>query len=196
MKRFVAALLVLTMIFALSTAAMASCKFAEGDWVVLKKDATAYTAAKSSKETKSVAEKGSMTQVVKVCGDYVKVKLSDFNDKTTYFKKSDLEHYTGKETPYVLIFWVKGGKGMSSCTDWIIDYYPEMTKVKVTGHTNLRKNPGMKCKSQGVVEKGDVLKYKGKLGYDDRGVGWYKICKSGKILWISHHFATMPYCKK
>ena len=48
---------------------------------------------------------------------------------------------------------------MSTCTN---ERFPieqiKGQKVKVTGHTNLRKNPGMKFKSQGVVEKGDRLK--------------------------------------
>ena len=63
--------------------------------------------------------------------------------------------------------------------------------VKVTGHTNLRKNPGMKFKSQGVVEKGDMLKLTGRYGYDDRGVAWLEICKGGKKLWVSTMFVEL-----
>ena len=196
MKKFAAALLVLTMVLALASTAMAATKFAKDDWVVLKKNSTAYTAAKSSKATKNVAEKGSVAKVVKERGKFVKVIVNKKAGTTVYFKKSNLVPYTDKKDPYILVFWAKGGRGMSSDIDWIDDYMPEMTKVKITGRTNLRKTPGLESKSQGVVKKGDVLKFKGKMGYDDRGVGWFKVSKNGKILWVSSHFCTMPYCKK
>ena len=198
MKRFIAAFLVLTMIFALSATAMAATQYAEGDWVVLRRDATAYSAAKSSKATGSVAERGSVAKVVKQNGEFVKVKvaLSKDSNKTTYFKKSDLKRYTGKSEPMILIYWVKDGTGMSRSLDWIDDYYPKMTKVRVTRTTDLRKTNGLEYKSRGVVEKGEVLEYLGKMGYDDRGVGWYKVRKGGKTLWISVHCATTPYGKK
>ncbi len=198
MKKFIVALLVLTMVLALAGSAMAATRFVKGELVILKKNSTAYSEPKSSKATKSVAEKGSVAEVVRECGNYVKVRVAQWGEETTYFKKCNLAHYKNENDGFsILVFWVKGGKGMSSCGDYYSDdYFPEMTKVKVIAHTNLRKNPGMKCKSQGVVEKGDVLKYKGRLAYDDRGVGWYKICYKGKILWISHHFCTMPYCRK
>ena len=198
MKKFVAALLVFAMILTLSATAMAATQYAEGDWVMLKRDATAYSAAKSGKATNSVAEKGSVAQVVKQSGDFVKVKvaMSKASTKTTYFRKSDLKRYTGKDEPFILIFWVKDGTGMSKSLDWIEDYYPQMTKVKVTRQTDLRKTNGLEHRSRGVVEKGEVLEYLGKMGYDDRGVGWYKVRKDGKVLWISVHCATTPYGKK
>ena len=196
MKKFVAAMLVLMMVLALASTAMAADRFVKGDWVELKRDATAYKAARSSKATNNVAEKGSVAKVVRECGDYVKVIVNKLAGTTVYFRKCDLEPYTDDSDPYIQVFWVKGGRGMSSDLEWIIDYMQWMTKVKVTGHTNLRKAPGMEFKSQGVVKKGDVLKYKGKMGYDDRGVGWYKICQKGRLLWVSSHFCTDPYCKK
>ncbi len=177
---------------------MAATEYVKGDWVVLKRDARAYSAAKSSKATPSVAEKGGMVQVVKQSGNFVKVKvtLQKGTIITTYFKKSDLKRYTGEADPMVLVYWVKCGTHMSKSLDWVDDYMPEMTKVKVTGHTNLRKTNGLEYGSQGVVKKGDVLKYLGKIGYDNRGVGWYKVRKNGKTLWISVHFASTPYSKK
>lgn len=199
MKRIVAALLVLTMIFGLSATAMAASKsFVKGDWVVLRRNATAYNAPKSSKATASVAEKGSVAKVVNQYGDFVKVKVTAQKTSkiTTYFRKSDLKRYNGESDPSILVYWIRGGRGMSTSLDWIIDYYPEMTKVKVTGHTNLRKTNGFELRSLGAVEKGDVLKYLGKMGYDDRGVGWLKVRKNGKTMWLSVHFASMPYSKK
>lgn len=196
MKKFVSMLLVLTMVLALASTAMAAVKFLPGDMVILKDDATAYTAAKSSKSTKNVAAAGSVALVVKECGDYVKVCVNLVAGTTVYFKKCDCSLYYG-DSP-VLVVWAKGGKGMSTCIkSSITPYKPYMTKVKVTGHTNLRKNPGMKFKSQGVVEKGDVLKYKGYIGIDDRMlVPWFKVRYKGKNLWISHAYCTEPYCAK
>ena len=54
MKKFIAALLVLTMVFTLATTAMAACKFEPGDLAVLKEDANAYSKAKSGEKTKNV----------------------------------------------------------------------------------------------------------------------------------------------
>ena len=194
MKKILSMLLVLTMVLAFASTAMAATNYTAGDMIVLKRDANAYDAAKSSKKTKSVAAEGSTALVVKQCGDYVQVVVN-WGGTTTYFRKCDVTLYYG--TKGISVIWNKGGKGMSTCIkDSIIDFMPQMTKVKVTGHTNLRKNPGMKFKSQGVVKKGDVLKYKGQIGWDNRGFAWYKIRKDGKTLWISENFSTLPYCAK
>jgi hypothetical protein len=195
MKKVLSVLLVLTMVLAFASTAMAATNYTAGDMIVLKRDANAYDAAKSSKKTKSVAAEGSTALVVKQCGDYVQVVVN-WGGTTTYFRKCDVTLYYG--TKGISVIWNKGGKGMSTCIkDSIIDFMPQMTKVKVTGHTNLRKNPGMKFKSQGVVEKGDVLKYKGYIGIDDRLlVPWFKVRYKGKNLWISGAYCTEPYCAK
>ena len=195
MKKILSVLLVLTMVLAFASTAMAATNYTAGDMIVLKRDANAYDAAKSSKKTKSVAAEGSTAAVVKQCGDYVQVVVN-WGGTTTYFRKCDVTLYYG--TKGISVIWNKGGKGMSTCIkDSIIDFMPQMTKVKVTGHTNLRKNPGMKFKSQGVVEKGDVLKYKGYIGIDDRMlVPWFKVRYKGKNLWISRAYCTEPYCAK
>lgn len=189
MKKFIAALLVLTMVFTLATTAMAACKFEPGDLAELKKDANSYSEAKSGKKTKNVAKEGSVVEVVKECGDYVKVIVNHDAGTTVYFKKDVLKHYNGVWTEAYVI-WAKGGKGMSTCQKDTIIFNSAIKGfyVKVTGHTNLRKNPGLKCKSQGVVEKGDLLKLTGRVGFDDRHVLWVEVCKSGKKLWLSMHF--------
>ena len=65
MKKFVAILLVLTMVLAVTGSALASCKFAKGDLAELKRDASSYSEAKSSKKTKNVAKEGSVVEVVR-----------------------------------------------------------------------------------------------------------------------------------
>ena len=186
MKKFVAMLLVLSMVVALTCTALAESKLV-GNYVQLTADSNAYTAAKSSKKTASVAEKGSVGYCVKVCGKYAKVLVNRWDDTYVWFKKCDLKV---TDIDYISVHWAKGGKGMSTCLKDTITTIPGLKGVmlKVTGHTNLRKNPGLKCKSQGVVEKCDKLKATGRVGFDTRGALWFEICKSGKKLWVSNHF--------
>ena len=185
MKKFVAALLVLTMV--LATTAFAACDIKAGMYVEFKKDSAAYTAAKSSKKTASEVQKGSTAWCDKVCGDYARLIVNVAAGTTRWFKTDDLKT-TSKN--YTRVVWAKGGKGMSTCDKDSLLYSSAIKGfyIKASGHTNLRKNPGMKCKSQGVVKKGDLLKLTGWSGFDDRGVMWSEVCKDGKKLWISMYF--------
>ena len=191
MKKFVAMLLVLTMVLALAVAAMADCKIKAGMWLEFKKDSNAYTEAKSGKKTESVVQKASFAKCDKVCGKYARLIVNDADGTKRWFKACDL-----KEAPvkFTWVVWAKGGKGMSTCVKSSIEDSPWMAfkgwKVKVTGHTNLRKNPGLKFKSQGVVEKCDMLKITGRWGMDNRkqGYNWLEVCQKGKKLWISVNF--------
>ena len=193
MKKIVAALLVLTMVMALAgTAAMAASRL-EGKFVVLTEDSNAYTAAKSSKKTASVAKEGSRGLCVDTCGSYAKVVVNMGDGTTAWFKKCDLDVDANQDLPVILFFWAKGGKGMSRCLKNTIDTNKALFhgKIKVTGHTNLRKNPGMKFKSQGVVEKCDKLKLTGRYGWDNRPVAWLEVCVKGKKLWVSSAFVKL-----
>ena len=185
MKKLIAALLVLSMMFA--TTAFAACYIKANTWVEFKKDSAAYTAAKSSKKTANEVQKGSTAWCDKVCGKYARLIVNVAAGTKRWFKVDDLKN-TDKE--YTRVVWAKGGKGMSTYDKGSITTVPAIKGfyVKVTGHTNLRLNPGMKCKSQGVVKKGDLLKLTGRVGLDDRGVLWAEICKSGKKLWLSMYF--------
>ena len=57
MKKLVSMLLVLTMVLAVATSAVAACDIKAGMWVEFKKDSAAYSAAKSGKETKNVVQR-------------------------------------------------------------------------------------------------------------------------------------------
>ena len=190
MKKFIAALLALTMMLSLASVAMAACDIKAGMWVEFKRDSAAYTAASSSKKTASEVRKGSTAKCVAVCGKYAKLEVNKTAGTCRWFKTCDL-----KESEYsvTLVVWAKGGKGMSTCLPGSIDTLPEIKGfyVKVSGHTNLRKNPGMKFKSQGVVEKCDKLKMTGYVGMDNRPVLWLEVCKGGKKLWLSEAFADL-----
>jgi hypothetical protein len=186
MKKFLSMLLVLTMVLAIASGAMAACKFKKGDWVEFKCDSNAYNAAKSSKKTNNVVAKGSYAECDKVCGKYARLIVNVNADTKAWFKVDDLKETSKFVTKVV---WAKGGKGMSTeraiyPTDPVI----KGLYVKVSGHTNLRKAPGMKCASQGVVEKGKLLKLTGRYGFDDRDVEWFEVCYKGKKLWVSTNF--------
>ena len=189
MKKFVAALLVLTMAVALAATAMASCDIKADMWVEFKRDSAAYTAAKSGKETKNVVQEGSHAYCDKICGKYARLIVNEKADTKRWFKAEDLKP---TEKNWTNVVWAKGGKGMSSCEkDRIyLNPYTQVVGlyVKVSGHTNLRKNPGMKCKSQAVVEKGQLLKLAKHIGFDDRDVIWYEVCYKGRKLWLSSNF--------
>jgi len=188
MKKLVSMLLVLTMVLAVATSAVAACDIKAGMWVQFKKDSAAFSAAKSSKETKSVVQKGSVAYCDKICGKYARLIVNEVANTTAWFKVADLKEASQDWTKVV---WAKGGKGMST----EMEVYPSVAAikglyVKVSGHTNLRKGPGMKCASQGVVEKGKLLKLTGRYGFDDRGMEWYEVCYKGKKLWLSYNFIT------
>ena len=186
MKKFVSALLVLTMVLAVASAAVAACNIKAGMWVEFKKDSPAFTEAKSSKETNNVVAKGSRAKCDKVCGKYARLIVNSASNIKRWFKAADLKQ-ASVETERVI--WAKGGKGMSSKTE--ISYVDKHLKgkyVKVSGHTNLRKSPSLHCKSQAVVEKGQLLKLAKHIGFDDRDVIWYEGCYKGRKLWLSSNF--------
>ena len=76
MKKFLSALLVLTMVLAIAGSAMAASKFTLYKMVEFKCDSNAYNAAKDGKKTNNVVAKDSLAQVKGVCGDYVKLRVN------------------------------------------------------------------------------------------------------------------------
>lgn len=190
MKKLVAVLLVLTMALAVTSTAMAACSIKKNMWVEFKKDSPAYTDAKSSKKTSNVVQKKSTALCVKVCGDFAKICVNEAgNGIYRWFKVCDLKESDFKNT---IVIWAKGGKGMSACTKeryFVKELKGKMIKVK--DHTNLRKTPSLKFKSQGVVKKCDKLKMTGNIGIDDRRIIWLEVCYKGRKLWLSEAFADL-----
>lgn len=189
MKKFISALLVLTMVLALASTAMAACDISKG-WVKFTKNAYTYSAPKSSKKNVSAVKCGSVAECDKVCNNFARVIVSMSGDKR-WFKASALKQVTDKEKQVFHVVWAKGGKDMSLVDIKKTKLLGLTGKVKVTGHTNLRKQPSLECKSQGVVESGKCLKLTGYVGRDDRGVIWYEVCYKGQKLWLSDNFAKL-----
>jgi hypothetical protein len=183
MKKFVSVLLVLTMVLAVASAAVAACNIKAGMWVEFKKDSPAFTKAKSSKETNNVVAKGSRAKCDKVCGEYARLIVNSASNIKRWFKVADLKQAS---VEMERVIWAKGGKGMSTKTEISsVDKHLKGKYVKVSGHTNLRKSPSLHCASQGVVEKCKMLKLSGRTGFDDRDCLWFEVCYKGKKLWLS-----------
>ena len=192
MKKLISMLLVLTMTLALASTAMAACNLERYDWVEFVKDANSYTAAKASKKTNNVVQKWSVAWCDRVCGDYARVIVNVVDNTKRWFKLSDLKVYEeASEYTRTCIVWAKGGHGMSESVNMKRVSGLKGKYVKVTGHTNLRKDPGLECKSQGVVEKCTLLKCTGNTGYDNRYQGiynWIQVDHNCKKLWVSSYF--------
>ena len=189
MKKLVSMLLVLTMVLAVASTAMAACDIKVNTFVEFKKDSAAFTEAKSSKETKSVVKKGSTAFCDKICGKYARLVVNSSANTKRWFKVADLKE---SSKDYVLVVWAKGGKGMSSKVSlYEVNPVIKGLYVKVSGHTNLRKSPSLHCKSQAVVEKCELLKLTGRWGFDDRGIEWLEVCYKGKKLWLSTNYIAV-----
>lgn len=189
MKKFVSALLVLAMVLALASTAMAACDISKG-WVKFTRNAHTYSAPKNSKKNVSAVKCGSVAKCDKVCNSFARVIVSVSGDKR-WFKASALKQVTKKKDQVFHVVWAKGGKDMSLVDMKKTKLIGLSGTVKVTGHTNLRKQPSLECKSQGVVESGKCLKLTGYVGMDDRGVVWYEVCYRGQKLWLSDNFAKL-----
>lgn len=146
MKKLIAALLVLTMVLALTGTAMAGCKYKEGDWIKFTKNATAYK-TKGGKATSTIVKKGSVAYVVcdQKYDKWVKVGLEWYPDEDgkviyRWFKTADLKADPGfkldDDDPILLTYWYddedevwhnfhvvysQGGNGLSS----VGPYYDE-----------------------------------------------------------------------
>ena len=64
----------------------------------------------------------------------------------------------------------------------------------VTGDTHVRKGPGLKYKSIGILHNGDEAKYLGKRATDNRGIDWYKIEWNGRTAWVSSMYTCKAKC--
>ncbi len=195
MKKLISMLLVLTMVLALAGTAMAELKVTKNSWVFFEKDANAYTAARASKKTNNVVRSHSVAWCDRVCGDYARVIVNVLDNTKRWFKLSALKPYEeASDLTTTFIVWAKGGHGMSESVDTVTVKGLKGFYVKVTGHTNLRKNPGLENKSEGVVEKCTLLKCTGKIGYDDRYQGffnWIQIDRKCTKLWVSSNFVKV-----
>ena len=210
-KKLIAALLVLTMVLALASTAVAACKIKVGDCVKFTKNTVAYK-CKGGKATSMVVRKGSYALVKRVCGDWVELYLDILDDSVTrWFKTDNLKvSANGKKIAdgaYLSIYVVysEGGVGKSSellvfddkdSTDEFdyndIRISPDCYKhVKATSKVWLHKECSLK-KNYGVaLHKDEKVKYRRKWGYDTRFVMFYGVKYKGKCLWVSSEYSKL-----
>jgi len=124
MKKLIAALLVLTMVLALTgTVAMADCKFKVGDTAKFIKNAYAYKHAHNYNRTDTIVRKGSWAIVDCVKGDWVRLRLvwdlgsvdgqsfpMNQDIPKAWFKASDLKY----SKPIIWEYYIAGVRVASS----------------------------------------------------------------------------------
>ena len=205
MKKLIAALLVLTMVLALTGTAFAACKFQIGDHVKFTKNTVAYSAPRDSKDTDTIVRKGSIARVVDTKGSkWVKLQLN-YTDasKTGWFKADDLKA-TNKvvtvsfldipvETVDIYVTYSNGGVGLST---WMFRNIPDIVtpacrKVEATAKVWMHYQPCLKNNYGRALHKGDRVKYRYLIGMDDRFVGFYGIRYNGKNLWVSSEYSKL-----
>lgn len=201
MKKIIAALLVLTMVLALTGTAMAGCKIKAGDYVKFTKNATAYTAPRDSKKTsdpETIVSKGSIAFVVETKGDWVHLRLSHFAVIDSYvvlgWFKSDAVKVSApnKITGDVLVRYSNGGNGYSKAIPGeIYRDYIDKDHVQATAKVWLHKEPSLSKSYGKALKKDQKVRYRHLIGFDDRGVGFYGVRYEGKCLWVSSLYSKL-----
>jgi hypothetical protein len=216
MKRLVAALLVLTMVLALTGTAMADCKFKDGDIAKFVKNAVAYTGPHNYNDTSTIVRKGSWAEVICVKGDWIKLRLVPKevyvdgvplpNDRipTAWFKSSDLKVIPPRmwrvyvngvqvaQSRYHVVF-CQGGKDMSWPIPNAIIGNIEMDKchVKATAKVWVRKTHALRQNTGKALHDGDVVKFRHQIGFDTRLIPFYSIRYEGKCRWVSSEYSKL-----
>lgn len=203
MKKIVAALLVLTMVLALTGSAMAGCKFPEGKWVEFKKNAPVYNCV-DGKAKKAIVHKGSTSQVVENYKDeWVKLYIDDIGT-TRWFKTDALKGWKGKKVKmddgtcvylqFVRVTYAQGGVGMSKYYEETEDIItPSCYKyVKADkGSVWMHKHSCLKYNLGQAIPKGKKGKYQFAFGVDERGVLFWKVRYNGKCGFVSSEYTTL-----
>ena len=216
MKKCVAALLVFTMVLVLTGSAMAACRFKAGDHLKFTRNTNLYSAPYDRNKTDTVIRKDSWAKVIRTSGSkWVKLQLNFLDkNKTGWFKVDNMKLISdpnkywkdvnfrnpegeviadfGKVDIYVT--YSKLGKGMSSETanyyidDVTADCYDH---VKADATVWMHKVAALQKRIVPALHKGDKVKYRFRVGIDNRGIWYYGIRKNGKELWVSAQYTHL-----
>jgi len=216
MKKLVAAMLVLTMALALTGTAVAACPFKKGDHLKFTRNANVYSGPYDRNKTDAIVHKGSWAKVICTRGTrWVKMQLNFIDEsKTGWFRTDGLKLVSdpnkywkdvnfknpegeviadfGKVDIYVT--YSKLGKGMSSETAhyYIDDVTPDCyDHVKADATVWMHKVAALQKKIVPALHKGDKVKYRFRVGIDNRGIWFYGIRKNGKDLWVSAQYSHL-----
>ncbi len=221
MKKLVAALLVLTMVLALTGSAMAGCKFSIHQYVKFNKNAYAYTEPKNSKKTNdpaTIISKGSIGCVEGVSGDWVLVRLTPYGTGgnficpdygscwTGWFKSGDLKASKAAAlTADVLVRFSNGGVGLSKplyrdAAGNFVYFKDEgayrisdncYKHVKATAKVWLHYSPSLSNSYGKALKKDQKVKYRRAWSLDERLVPFYGVRYNGKCLWVSSLYTKL-----
>ena len=217
MKKLVAALLVLTLVLALTATAMAGCKFSIHDYVKFNKNAVAYSDTRDSKSTDTIISKGSIGCVEGYVGNWVRVRLTPYGTGgnftcpdygtcwTAWFKSGDLKASVASDvTGDVLVRFSQGGVGLSKpgIRDEEGFYFFKdkgdtrisdecYKKVQATAKVWLHKTPSLSDSFGKALRKDQKVNYRRVYSFDDRGVMFYGVWKSGKCVWVSSLYSKL-----
>jgi len=217
MKKLVAALLVLTLVLALTATAMAGCKFSIHDYVKFNKNAVAYSDTRDSKSTDTIISKGSIGCVEGYVGNWVRVRLTPYGTGgnftcpdygtcwTAWFKSGDLKACVASDvTGDVLVRFSQGGVGLSKpgIRDEDGFYFFKdkgdtrisdecYKKVQATAKVWLHNTPSLSNSFGKALRKDQKVNYRRVYSFDDRGVMFYGVWKSGKCVWVSSLYSKL-----
>ena len=201
MKKLVAALLVLTMVLALTGSAFAE-SICVGDFVKFTKNSYAYTAPhadKRSSDPEVIISKLSIGQVIAKKNGYYQIRLtpvqSDLTFMAAWFKKGDVKlSKAAAATGDVLVRFSNGGNGFSKAIAGSI--IPDIINtnkchVKATAKVWMHYTPSLSNSYGKALHKDDKVKYRHVIGMDTRGVPFYGIRYSGKNLFVSSAYSKL-----
>lgn len=215
-KKTVAALLVLLLALALTGTAMAACKFKAGDHLQFTRNTHVYSGPQDRRKTDTIIHKGSWARVIGTKGyKWVKMQLN-YKDasKTGWFKTGNLKlmadpakywtdvNFRNPQGEVIADFglvdiyvtYSSFGKGMSSETThyYIDDVTPACyDHVKVDATVWMHRVAALQKLYGKALHKGDRLKYRFRVGIDNRGIWFYGIRYKGKDLWVSAQYSHL-----
>lgn len=195
MKRFVAVLLVLTMVLSLTSVAFAKEKKFDGVRVKFTGSAYGYKQAGANR-SKVIVKKGSYTKSIKskIKGgkEWVLIKVDDIECDELWFSADYLAHTSKKGT---MIVFAGGGSGRSEVAGsktWdVLAYDKKQHHVQATGNVNIRKKACLDSEICGVLRKGKKLYYTQYFAEDDREVLFYQVRYNGKNRWVSSKYTKI-----
>ena len=216
MKKLVAALLVLTMVLALTGSAFAET-ICVGDYVKFTKNGYAYSEPKSYKKVSDpevIVRKGSKAYVVAKKGDYVFLQLTpgylteDLGNTYEvatglyawgyWFKKGVLDTVKKDANKYISVVFSNGGNGKSKTMAknipdaGLTQLNPSYKKhVKATAKVWMHYGPSLSASYGRALHKDDKVTYRRVYGYDTRGQLFWGIKYKGKCLYVSDAYSDV-----
>jgi len=216
MKKLVAALLVLTMVLALTGSAFAE-SICVGDYVKFTKNGYAYSEPKSYKKVSDpevIVRKGSFAKAIAKKGDYVFLQLTpgylteDLGNTYEvdtglyawgyWFKKGVLDTIKKDAHKYISVVFANGGNGKSKLAyenvpdAGLTELNPCYKKhVKATAKVWMHYHASLSSSYGKALHNGDKVTYRRVYGYDTRGQRFWGIKYKGKCLYVSDAYSDV-----